>query len=290
MIKEDFNTSLDFLRQENMPFNRSISNDMNVTQFNSIFTELEEYLNNLYEKIRVLEEVHDYTLNFVKTAIEERRRQIMSDLKIIEMSVDSLSENNCITRVVDFTDYTDQITDRNGETLSHLLLDNGDLTLDMSDIYRGKINEITNTGEFIDIDKKIDDDIVSSYCRYSEGLNYSLIPLEDNSFRDQLLSFQPIRTEIRYEIFFSENQIKSNYLNFTPVNCEVVDIKIIDGDDMSTDISRGIFEEQYVQKVVLRIKPINYEMSDILIPSHNRINYFDSPIDSNSIAEEAILC
>lgn len=290
MIKEDFDTSLNFLRTENMPFNRAIDNDMSVSQFNSIFTELEEYLNNLYEKIRVLEEVHEYTLNFIKTSIEERRRAISSDLKVIEMSVDVLNSHDYIAKVINFNDYTDNITDRNGELLPNLICDNQSLTLDSTDIYRKSVSLVSNTGEFTNMEKEVDGDVISAYCRYSDGMNYKLGQLDDNSFRDLLLSFQPMRTEIRYEIFFSEDQGQCNYFDFNPVNCEIVDIKLVDGEDMSTDISRGHFEDQYVGKIVLRVKPINYEISQVLIPDYSCHDYFDVPVSSNRIAEEAILC
>lgn len=182
------------------------SQDYNYTLYN-----IENNLNILYEKSRVLQDVIKYTREYIKQNVYEITDECRSILDAIEDNVDSLKQNNYININVPFLQSTGSYVDRDGKKLEKNAIYDAAITLSGTDKEKLRIKKITQKNNF---------------KPYKENLS-NLI--QDKEYRSFYMLDAPVTDGLKEQItveFETENII--NQLNIIASNCKISDMKYID--------------------------------------------------------------
>lgn len=126
LTPNDFDSTIESLMEEKAPLQLSIGADMNSSGFNNIFSQIEDELDALYERTRLVEDLSNYCRSFLKKEIENEKNKLTERLRIIEQSVDSFQDTSFVAFDPKFH-ITDSITDRDGNDIPCMVYDNGNL-------------------------------------------------------------------------------------------------------------------------------------------------------------------
>lgn len=183
------------------------SQDYNYTLYN-----IENNLNILYEKARVLQDVIQYTREYVKQKVYEISDECHTILEAIEDNVDSLKQNNYININVPFLESTGSFTDRDNKKLPKNAIYDGAITLSGTQKEKLKIKSIKQKNNF---------------KPYRETLN-NLI--QEKEYRSFYMLDAPISDGLKEQITVEfDNEETINQLHIITSNCKASDIKYIDG-------------------------------------------------------------
>ena len=274
---QDLESAIAFIAEEQTSFSRQLNNEISVNEYNSIFMTLEEQINNLYEKIRTLEDIKNYTKEFVVRAIEERRQKFINSLKVIEMKIDKYNEKDCVDIVIPFDNCNEQLYDRNGDDIQNLVLIEGNLTLNSTTLHSVKINRIENRGQF----KQLPTAIIIDSSTEIVDINQKFTVTE---------SFEDIHTQINgqqgyytisetelpndgilsiYDIYLDNEEVDSNYCHISPLNCEIQEIQLIDPYDQVIVLPQyeTYFEPVCVSRISVKVKAVNNDKVQLSIPT-----------------------
>lgn len=147
MIKTsiDLNNAIKFVTTENVSYPSTIQNEMSSSQFNTSMQNIETQLNELYEKIRLLEDIRDYCKQYVLTMIQTKEQSFKEKLKVIEDISDQFRDIESISYIVPFQYCTDVITDRDGTIINKMNINNGYLEQSYTLLDTAKISNISYT-------------------------------------------------------------------------------------------------------------------------------------------------
>jgi len=280
---QDFDTALDFVLEEQDTFNRKIDNKMNADDFNSIFREIEDNINNLYEKIRVLEDIKNYTREFVTRTIEERRKKIINSLKVIEKSVDEFQNNDYVATVVGFDNNPKEIKDRDGSVISSLQLMNNKLNTPSKNLSVESLVSLTNLGQQKDVPNAEGELKPVPFASAEPFADSRLGVMETpGQYRSIYESDQPVEDgiDVEYEIAFG-SRAACNFFTVNPINCTVKKITLTDfeGQTKSIDPDNEYFHPAMdIQRANIVINCSNYERIRLNVPSAPQQDAFDKSI------------
>lgn len=103
---------------------------MRSSDFNESFAYIEDRLNSLYEKTRVIQNISEYTKAFLRTQITSQKEELYQLLKEAETTRDSIKRDGYKTRTVLFAeDLTAKKIDRDGIEISPTSIKDGKITL-----------------------------------------------------------------------------------------------------------------------------------------------------------------
>jgi len=263
---------------------------MDARQFNSIFKELESDINNLYEKIRVLEDIKNYTKDFVIRAIEERRKKIVDSLKVIETNVTEYQNPDYQAVEIGFSNVSEKIKDRDGSSIQALQNVDGALTTPHKVLSQEILQVVTNLGQTkkMNVVTEVDgsEDKVKEYVLFSdaEPFNESKINvLEDsNTFRSVYESDRPLQNGlfVEYDMQFS-GKSECNYFDLSPVNCEINSIVLTSADNSTLEINpnnKFFTPAMNIAKAKIRVHCSKYEREIVQMPSDSQGDAFDKSI------------
>lgn len=191
------------------------SQDYNYTLYN-----IENNLNILYEKSRVLQDVIKYTREYIKQNVYSITDECRSILDAIEDNVDSLKQNNYININVPFLQSTGAYVDRDGKKLEKNAVYDAAITLSGNEKEKLKIKTISQKNNF---------------KPYKENIT-NLI--QDKEYRSFYMLDAPVTNGLKEQItveFETENII--NQLNIVSSNCKISDMKYIDATGTTDYIS-----------------------------------------------------
>ena len=287
---QDFDTALDFVVAEQDTFSRSIDNTMDAGQFNSIFQEMEEDINNLYEKIRVLEDIKNYTREFVLRDIEERRKKIVDSLKVIETNVSEYQNPEYQVEEIGFSNVVEEIRDRDGSVIPSLKNEDGKLVTPHKELSSETLYSIINNGQVKFIPTKVTVDGVEEsrieFVPFSEADPFNerkLDSFEDrNTYRAVYESEQPVEDGIvvEYEIQFL-GRADCNYFDMHEVNCDVESVILTNSDNQSFEVPRGskfFGPSSDITKAIVRVRCKQYDRVYLDIPDEPLDDAFDKSI------------
>lgn len=269
--------SLNFLIQESDNFNRKINNDMDASNMNNIFKEIENHINNLYEKTRVLEDVKNYIKTFTIKAIKEHRNKILNDQKVIEASADKEAGVNCITEVINFNSYNQYITDRDGSQIELLDNSNGRLTMPSKQINKENLIGIINKGQV----KYKDGEFIP--ISQAEEMNEMIFEnIENKPLVGVYESYDAADNGIinEYEISFN-SRADCNKIEFNPINCKIIKIiaTTFDGKVVEIDNNQTYLNESLdIEKMNVYVKCTNYDYNSVSFINELSKDSFDNSL------------
>lgn len=218
--------SLNFLIERSDDFNRKLDNNMNATSFNNLLKDIESRINILYEKTRVMEDVKDYIKTFVIKAIDERKNKIINKLKVIETSVDKTT-NKAIVEVINLSNYSQHILDRDGEPIETLDNINGKLVLPSKVVNKETLIGIVDKGQ-------------GNIAKAEQYNEMTLNTLDNEPLAAVYEAYEPANSGIvnEYEITF-ETRANCNKIEFNPVNCTINKVVVTTFDGAEKEIQNN---------------------------------------------------
>ena len=245
MIKtySDFLTSLATLKSTDLSPG-TISSEMKASEFNNLMNNIESALNTLYVKLRTLNDIHDYIKKYIQTEINDKRKEIQENLKIIEDLSDSYTNFDYITELVPFSINQNEIYDRQNNKISIMNIDNGQLIAS---------GIIVNDIKIQDVDMESD-----------------MLPYESNwkdfketkSLRSTYYVDEPVSSGIKenYTIIFSSPE-EINYIDFDTINCNVKKIFFYDENNNIIDNPQSLYYvmNNKVSKILFTLEAKNFK-------------------------------
>jgi hypothetical protein len=211
----DFEDSIKFLSSSE--FNQDCIDNlkyqyksMDSESHNSNMSIIETAFDNLYEKIRVLEDVINYAKAYVEQNVSSISSQCKDILNDIEEDVDSLKTNSYILYSVPMLEGSGMYTDRDGTVLPHTSINNRILTLAPLD----KI-EVPYTSVSRD----------TALTPYKSNIN----DLKDGKpYRSFYLYDKPLSGGVFEDITISlSNPMNVNFIEILTSNCNIANVQYI---------------------------------------------------------------
>lgn len=153
MIKtsEDMQAALELLTADTEIEFSGAKRAMDSQEFNAILYQIETDLNKLYENIRLLNDVYDYSKNYIVTSVEERRQKFIEKLKVIEQLTDSYRDKSYVTQLVPFQVNQEHVTNRSGQKVPVMQINSGSLEMNSATVHAATIDTVfqkTSNGQY----------------------------------------------------------------------------------------------------------------------------------------------
>lgn len=225
---------------------------LNKDNFNKTFKAIENDLNLLYEKVRILQDCVKYSEMQLKNEISQMIDECTSTLKAIEEGRDVIKNNAYIKYCIPFLNsITESYVDRNSTPISPVSIVSGKLCTS-----NNKVNSF-------------DPNIAEFKSKYKNNILENNIDtmIQEKSYRSFYV-FNGIANNKVEEVItlkFS-NPICMNYLNYTLSNCNVtgIEFRLIDDTVEKIKIDNiGKMKEKTVKEIRISILAVNYIVSQL---------------------------
>lgn len=231
---------------------------------NENFSKIENYLNDMYEKVRVLEEVIDYAKIYVNNEIDTtitECRDLLNEIENMNDSIFNDSKNFSIINVPLSNNDIEQYSDRDGSSLK------------MCEIYNNIISLSGTVKNNIDIKnvsvKREEQAYESNYKELINGEPYRVHYLLDSICKNG------VSETIKFD--FSEAR-EINSIKIKISNCKIVNIIYIHEDNtesIDSDISKGVIPIRTVKGIKLTLNSTNYSPKAISIVTTEKNKFED---------------
>ena len=253
MIKtsEDLQAVVSELSEEKQIEFSGVNRTMDSSEFNGIMYQIESDLNDLYEKIRLLNDMAEYTRSYVIKNVEERRAKFVEKLKVIEQLTDSYRDKSYVTHLVPFIANQTQVRNREGKVVEPLALNSG--RLEMNGTTAAKA------------------DIESMFLSTADGCCTSTADLmaKGRPCRSTYLVDEPIVGGIKesYEVRF-KLPLKINYIDIDSTNCDIENIQVLNkaGSPIRVDLASSFIKETEVEG--LKFDTVSKDYQNALLDSN----------------------
>lgn len=250
----DINANLDFLLNHNL--STDVENNIELQDkildsdnFNTTFKYIEDSLNFLYEKNRVLQDVITYTKTFLENEINTNISDCKILLQSIEKDRDLIKDKTYINYSVPFYFSLSNIIDRNN------------LNIPAMSVYDGRLinsDVIINSYSIDSFYTKR-----SSSCIFNNENNY----LNSKQYRS-LYVYDSIKSSPVEETIYLNftKAIKINKINFSLSNCSIKSVKLNLENNTSIYIDTDkldLFDEQAVTSIEVNVSCTNYMISQV---------------------------
>ena len=250
MIKTatDFTNALDYLKNENTDYPSILTERMDSYEFNNSMKIIESQLNNLYEKIRITEDLKNYCKTYIINQIQLKEQQFKEKLKIIEDISDQYRDTEYISYTVPINDNTEIIKDRDGAIINNMIVEDNLLKQSNNIIQQAKISSI--------------DFKTQNECYSNTSQN-----LIDNNIgsRSYYIINEPVYNGIdeEYIILFSRSY-ECNYIDLKLSNCIIKKCIAITDNNMEKEIKvNTVLEKINIKSIKLIINSSIYEYVNI---------------------------
>ena len=216
-----------------------LSNEANMT-----FEYIETELNTIYDKIRLLEQLHDYTEVFVKEQIDKKENQFKEYLKTIEDVSDLYQDNNSVSYLIQFLASKDTIRDRDGSIIQQMDINNHLLEMPGTILAKANLNNIIHKS---DIDCY--NNTYNNLLKEKPGIS---IYFADNPFVGGVL--EQVQTTI-------SNPQTYNYIGLDITNAQLLDPTIVhESSSEPINIINGYINPTIVSGFNFNLNCINYNI------------------------------
>lgn len=210
-------------------------NKMKSITANNVFNDIEEAINKLYEKTRILSDLRHYALDYITNEYNNKYNTFISLLKTIEESSEEYQNNDIIAHNIEFSDSILKYTDRDGSPADRVSIINKN-TICPAHEQVGKeasISQIvTSDSNDIYYNKNID----------TENKTYSVLYLSETL--DNITKTESIKY-----VFDTDRTI--NFIDVSPFNADIESIDIISSDNtIIKNTNNSIFLPQITAKGV----------------------------------------
>lgn len=234
------------------------------SEYNSNMSIIELRLNVLYQKIKYMQELVDYTKNYVISEIKNRNEEFKEKLKIISEVTDIYRDQSSVAQIVYLTQCSEQITDRDGSVVKPMIISDKKLVPPGNTVSSLRINSIVNNSSAIKYS--------SNYENLKNGEAGSAIYLSDNIMAGGL--------DENVNIQFDEGS-SINYIDIPVINGDIATYEITYTNDSKKEITPldKYIEAADIKEILIKIKSRNYTEINQQVSKEKRGSIFDSTDD-----------
>lgn len=252
------------LSEEKILIPIKLSETMLSDEANMTFEYIETELNTIYDKIRLLEQLHDYTEVFVKEQIDKKENQFKEYLKTIEDVSDLYQDNNSVSYLIQFLASKDTIRDRDGSIIQQMDINNHLLEMPGTILAKANLNNIIHKS---DIDCY--NNTYNNLLKEKPGVS---IYFADNPFVGGVL--EQVQTTI-------SNPQTYNYIGLDITNVQLLDPTIVhESSSEPINIINGYINPTIVSGFNFNLSCVNYNIGK----KANTINSPKTNIPINDIS------
>lgn len=232
------------LSEEKILIPIKLSETMLSDEANITFEYIETELNSIYDKIRLLEQLHDYTEVFVKEQIDKKENQFKEYLKTIEDVSDLYQDNNSVSYLIQFLASKDTIRDRDGSIIQQMDINNHLLEMPGTILAKANLNNIIHKS---DIDCY--NNTYNNLLKEKPGVS---IYFADNPFVGGIL--EQVQTTI-------SNPQTYNYIGLDITNAQLLDPTIVhESSSEPINIINGYINPTIVSGFNFNLNCVNYNI------------------------------
>lgn len=234
------------------------------SEYNSNMSIIELRLNVLYQKIKYMQELVDYTKNYVISEIKNRNEEFKEKLKIISEVTDIYRDQSSVAQIVYLTQCSKQITDRDGSIVKPMVISDKKLVPPGNTVSSLRINSVVNNSSAIKYS--------SNYENLKNGEAGSAIYLSDNIMAGGL--------DENVNIQFDEGS-SINYIDIPVINGDIATYEITYTNDSKKEITPldKYIEAADIKEILIKIKSRNYTEINQQVSKKKRGSIFDSTDD-----------
>lgn len=206
----DFNATLKELAVNPKPMHHEFGEKLRADEYNEIFDAIESKLNSLYIRMRFLEDVKNYCREYLLREIQEKTLLFQNKLTLIEQTASAFRERDSIAYPVIFAPNTNDVTDRNNDSIPQM------------NFHLGEITNFSNVSNIATISNVICDSDELPYNSTCENLKSGNPCRSIYKFNEP--KFDGIRES--YKVMFVA-PIHGNYVKINTVNCVAANVSLI---------------------------------------------------------------
>ena len=238
--------------------------ELNSSEYNNNMSIIELRLNVLYQKIKYMQELVDYTKNYVISEIKNRNEEFKEKLKIISEVTDIYRDQSSVAQIVYLTQCSEQITDRDGSIVKPMAISDKKLVPPGNTVSSLRINSVVNNSSAIKYS--------SNYENLKNGEAGSAIYLSDNIMAGGL--------DENVNIQFDEGS-SINYIDIPVINGDIATYEITYTNDSKKEITPldKYIEAADIKEILIKIKSRNYTEINQQVSKKKRGSIFDSTDD-----------
>ena len=268
ITKKNISDIINELSEEKILIPIKLSETMLSDEANMTFEYIETELNTIYDKIRLLEQLHNYTEVFVKEQIDKKEY-----LKTIEDVSDLYQDNNSVSYLIQFLASKDTIRDRDGSIIQQMDINNHLLEMPGTILAKANLNNIIHKS---DIDCY--NNTYNNLLKEKPGVS---IYFANNPFVGGVL--EQVQTTI-------SNPQTYNYIGLDITNAQLLDPTIVhESSSEPINIINGYINPTIVSGFNFNLNCVNYNIgkkaNTINSPKTN-IPINDMPIPSGTTTKE----
>jgi hypothetical protein len=245
----DFNSAIELLTTDVPVSVGDIDEKMNSAEFNLAFNDIEMQLIDLYEKVRVLEDVQKYCREYVIKEVSEKRQKFEDKLKIIEDNADSYRDKTFVACAVPFYNSNETVRDRDGSVLPASTITNRSAHMS---------GQVVEEAIFRTVSK------VQDTPHYRDSLSNIV---SGESYRSLYVVDNPVSGGVEEEItIMFDSTRRCNYFDIDLSNCVVVSAKYInesDGEEPIEDAESIYGLLKNAKGIKIRVRSTNYQNAAI---------------------------
>lgn len=245
----DFNSAIELLTTDTPVSVGDIGEKMSSGEFNLAFNDIEMQLIDLYEKIRVLEDVQKYCREYVIKEVKEKRQKFEDKLKIIEDNTDSYRDKSFVACAVPFYNSNETVRDRDGSVLPASAVVNRSVHMS---------GQVVEEAIFRTASK------VQDTPHYRESLSNVV---SGEPYRSLYVVDNPVSGGVEEEIIIMfDSTHRCNYFGIDLSNCTVVSAKYInesDGEEPIEDVQSVYGLLKNAKGIKVRVRSTNYQNAAI---------------------------
>ena len=254
----NFDEAIIYLKDSNNKYPNTLTEKMDSNSFNESMKAIEDKLNNLYEKIRITEDLNKYCKNYIIEQIRLKEKQFKEKLKIIENLRDQFSDVEYISYNVPFEVSEDVIKDRDGSIIKNMIVEDTILKQSSVTIENIPLSTVTFYND--------------SSCYYNNSQS-NLI--DNNASSSYYLLNEPQYNGITetYNILFNKNYF-CNFIDISLVNCDIKQCLLILTDSSKIEVEANTyFNVKEIKGIELKINCNKYKYTNTSELNTNNDSY-----------------
>jgi len=255
-----FSAASTFVKKEQDVPTVDLGTKLNSETFVESCKNIEDALNILYEKTRVLEELRDYTKSYVQQQIKEKRNRIADRLKVIERAADEYQNKDYTAYNVPFDSNLEVVKDRDGSILPQMINSVGRLEVGSGTLYTVPFQSAT-TGA-LQVEAELRDETFANL-------------LQGKPARCVYEAVKPVHNGIEKEatIMFKE-PAHINYVAIKTANCSIKEAYLIlqNGSQVPIDTSESYVAETTATGLKIIMKSSDYQYTSRIINKTRQSN------------------
>ena len=255
---------LEILKYTEGDYPSGMGEGLSSSEYNNNMSIIELRLNVLYQKIRYMQELVDYTKNYVISEIKNKNEEFKEKLKIISEVTDIYRDQSSVAQIVYLTQCSEQITDRDGSIVKPMIISDKKLVPPGNTVSSLRINSVVNNSSAIKYS--------SNYENLKNGEAGSAIYLSDNIMAGGL--------DENVNIQFDEGS-SINYIDIPVINGDIATYEITYTNDSKKEITPldKYIETADIKEILIKIKSRNYTEINQQVSKKKRGSIFDSNDD-----------